>query len=71
MLKQMHRFWPPTVATISVVDLMPSLLFHSLPSDVARSALGGLSQSEYNKLKKDIPDNQIYSVNKVCLKQNN
>lgn len=52
------------------VDLIPSLLLHSLPSDIARSALGGLTQREYAKLKKEVPDNQIYSVNRICLKQN-
>ena len=53
------------------VDLIAPLLFHSLPSDITRAALGGLTQSEYTKIKKHIPDNQVYTINQHCLKQNN
>ena len=41
------------------VELITGLLFHSVPSDLTRSALGGLTKSEHAKIKKSIPDNVV------------
>ncbi|CAF0727028.1 unnamed protein product [Adineta steineri] len=52
------------------VDLMIPLLFNTVPSHITRYAMGGLTQKEYEKIKNNIPANQIYTVNRECLNQN-
>ena len=48
------------------VDLVIPLLFQSLPSDIVQAAMGGLSTADYQNIKNNVPNNQIYALNKNC-----
>ncbi|CAF1083253.1 unnamed protein product, partial [Didymodactylos carnosus] len=49
------------------VSLLPSLFLYTLPEHITRAAFGGITGAEYQKMKKTIIDNQVFSVNPQCL----
>ncbi|CAF0880050.1 unnamed protein product, partial [Didymodactylos carnosus] len=50
------------------VSLLPSLFLYTLPEHITRAAFGDITSAEYQKMKKIIIDNQVFSVNSQCLK---
>ncbi|CAF1084518.1 unnamed protein product [Didymodactylos carnosus] len=43
------------------VGLLPSILLHSLPEQITRTAFGNISADELKHLRSEVSDNLIYS----------